>query len=208
MAQMSFCFFRCSSQGREGRVMLLHRDEITVKGPYQLCASIFVQLELRRSPGESKDLEGVITLCDASGKPQGVMSTQPFECTAFCLVVARLLPFNLGAPPRVMSVLRDNIAPWEGRSMKDRSLIYLHSVHDHMRTNGYRIPFFNFLLRILEHTSNLRLTFEVTDTGLSGVEVSFGTASDCALVVQGRSFGDVSVLQRSFIPLSEGLVKT
>ncbi len=187
--------------------MLLHREEISVNGPYQPCSSTFVRLELVRLPQASEMLLGVVTLCDARGDAQGVIRTQPFECVDFCMVVTRLLPFNLAVPPRVMPASLTGGLQWEERDISNRSLVYLHSVYDRMRTSGYRIPFFNFLLRILEHTSNLRLTFVVKDDQLAEVEVTFGSAQESALTVRGRPPRHLDILRDSFIPLLKDRVR-
>lgn len=185
--------------------MIVGRDQIVVRGSYDLCLSTFVQLEFIPTP--SKQIIAVVALQDAAGVDQLVIQTEGCSYTDFCIGAAHVLPVKIAVPPHGYSK-----EEWDLKSLGDRATILLHEVRDRAVVDGWKIPFFELLLRALEHTSRLSVIFEVEDTKVTAVEVSFGSmgvdpenGKDLGPRVLRGSPSPCRNISHQFVPTSEGL---
>lgn len=185
--------------------MIVGREQIVVHGSYDLCLSTFVQLEFIRAP--SRQIIAVVALQNAAGVDQLVIRTEGCDYTDFCIGAAHVLPVKIKVPPHGCSK-----EEWDLKNPGDRAAILLHGVRDRAVMVGWKIPFFELLLRALEHTSHLSVIFEVEDTKVTAVEVSFGSMGvdpedgrDLGPMVLRGSPSPCRNISNQFVPTSEGL---
>ncbi|MBP7060761.1 MAG: hypothetical protein KBA91_02170 [Candidatus Moranbacteria bacterium] len=154
--------------------MQIDRDDVLVSGGRELCASTFPEVHFERIP--TGDLRARITLKNAMGEDrffgENRLSFVSDECaySEFCLAVAQALPMNLERAPHEVSSIR-----WSAKSPQDRAMIHLHALFELASSRGYRIQYFELLLRALEHAAKLKLTFEVENAGFKVVTISVGS---------------------------------
>lgn len=186
--------------------MILHPEAIVIQnGDYRLCESAFVGIDLWLVPNDSTQLLAIFTVCDALQRVYSKVRSEPFSLARFSLAVVECFPIDLNFPPRNIPANDPCLINWTSHPLHKRSLIYLHAIYDGNKKTGRKVPFFSFILRLLEHTPGLKLMFQMEGDCVKKITAHFGDQAlgRSGFVVEGVLGPGNEIRERAFVPISE-----
>lgn len=186
--------------------MILHRDHVVIEGGlYRLCESAFVDVQLHWVREKEPRLYPCVVVKDALGEILGrSVGANPFPVVTLALATAECLPINLQLPPRILPADEICLKTWPDKSLGDRALIFLDAIFDRARPRkARRIPHLELMLRTLEHTSGMHVTFHMEGDRVVEIVTCFGQRDKAGFSVTAVPDGNHDIVQGSFVPVSE-----